>query len=624
MVFLKVLSVSPSGLEQFDELAPAHQRRNELFYIIPFLLAVISLKLGLALFLWRSGYLEYDADGFTRSVRAWEWHTGATKLEVDAWLPLQFWLNGWLMNFWPDLLRLPRTVNMLCSIGTTINLFLIGRSLFGRQNGYATALLAAFFPWEIWFGMSGMSESLTHFFLSLGLVFFCRWLSRAPAVSPVWLVLASGGFLGATMVRYEAWFYSAAYAAAVLYVSWRPHTLSRLKWLQTFLALIPAFSFSLVWMLASWLDPRLHSPLGFARLTSEINARIYGTQNANAQFLDRLVFYPQTFLTLLPPLTFLAIGGSILLLWRPVNTTRPYLALVWGEFALFIVTTLPYNNIAPGSARYPVSNLLLLLPVVAYIFHWVVWQRSAVLRLVAAIVFVGLLALLVTTTLSRSKEFPDGPTRQVAQWLEDRWNEGYLKPAEKILLNIPAADGPRADQFTRAYYALRVLTNHPDNFLVEADSTNFLNAARAEDGTAPHLWVHLREAGGEVDILKFNYLTFKTFDDYTVAQTPVYRSAIPSPSQGAANQKFNFQADEYKPKENTTAWITRPDGSAVSLGNRYADSNGVIVYDYFIPDPAPGRWFITIVGLESGRRAKAGVKILAPGRGSSVVSAIAY
>ena len=602
---MKVLSVLPSDISQPVEVPGSSRKYSELFYLIPFFVGVIGIKLALALFVWRNGFLEYDADGFTRSVRAWDWHTGHTNLEVDAWLPLQFWLNGWLMGIWPDLVHVPRFVNMACSVGTTINLFFIGRQLFGRVNGYATALLAAVFPWEILFGLSGMSESLTHFFLTFGTVFFLKWLKGRPSTSST-LVIASLGFLGATMVRYEAWFYSTVYAILVLYFIWQYRANLDVKTrLKLVLALVPAFIFIGVWAGRSWAE--LGSPLGFADVTSGVNHKIFGATNETTSFWSRLVFYPKTFLTLLYQLTIPAVIGSILIIWRPVKNAQPYLLLVWGEFVLFILTTLPYNNIAPGSARYPVSNLLLLLPVVCYGFELVARQPNLNLRWLVGGVFLVLFLSLIQNTTSRSNAFPDGSTRQVAELLNQRWKEGYIKPTDKVYLLLPLADGPKADDFTRADYALKVLTNHPDSFQIESDPTLFTQKLKQQNADLPAIWVHLASAGGSPANLRTSYLEAKTFGDYTIGDYPLYGRATAQPLQGDPSPKFEVRSEAYRPKEATSVWVTRPDNKIITLGNRPADVQGIVSFNYVVTaqDYLPGKWSVAITGMETGRRTSA-------------------
>lgn len=585
-------------------------RRREIIYICSFLIVAIGLKLILSLYLWRNGYLEYDTDGFTRSVIAWQWQAGTKQLGIDAWLPLQFWLNGSIMHFWPDLLKVPRAVNMVASIITTINIFFIGRTLFGRTTGYFTAALVAIFPWEIWFGLSGMSESLTHVFLTTGVVFFSQWLTRKDP-RPYWLVLASLGFLGATMLRYEAWFYSAVYALIALIIALRRNEWGKPDKIKAVLALVPAFLFMLAWMYASWADPNIHSPLGFANITSEINGRIYGSENESRSILSRLIFYPQTFLTLWLPLTLPALAGTLWLAWKPIGAARWYLALVWGEFVVFILTTLPYNNIAPGSARYPVSNLLLLLPVIGYLFQRAfIYPRQAV-RLAGLGLFVLLLLSQVYATLERPRTEPDNATRQVANWLDEQWKDGYLKPGDKVIMDLPAYDGPAGNNFTRAYYALPVLTNHPDSFVIPPNFETFAGLVQSQVGEAPHVWVHLASAGGDLKPFQNNYREIKTFGDYTVGRYPVFRGAAITPGDGIVGhkgmvqmgQKVEATADEYKPKETTAIWVTRPDKKVINLGNKDADTAGILAISYTPEQPMEGDWSITIVGMESGRRA---------------------
>lgn len=603
---MKVLSGSSVDTEKTynsNKISNFFTFHNEIFLIAIYLIVILALKFVLSLFLWRNGFIEYDADGFTRSVSAWKARSNLFKLEIDAWLPLQFWLNGGLLNFWPDLLRLPRLVNIICSAFTTINLFLVGRFLFGRINGYLTGFLAALFPWEIWFGISGMSESLTHFFLTFGLVFFCIWLNSTPGRN-WWLLLASFGFLGATMVRYEAWFYSAVYALLALYLTWRTHPTARFtNLLKVCAVLAPAFIFIVIWMAASWLDPTLHSPLGFAKKTSEINANIYGEANINATFFDRLFYYPQTFFNLLWSLTIPAILSSIWLAIYPVKAIRFYLGLIWGEFVLFILTTLPYNNIAPGSARYPVSNLLLLLPIVAYPLQ-LLFQKSAIhYRLAAGLLTAILILSTVQTTITHHPVFPDGETRHVAEWLNSQWQDGSLRPGEKVVIQLPFADGPRANDFTRAYYALKALTNHPDSFEVFSDFAEFQNRVMVTDSTAPSVWVQMKSAGGNTTGFNAHYREIKDFGDYIGGRFSAFRPALVSPENGAVDQSFTFSADQFGPKETTISWLTGPDKKVITLGNKDADPTGKLSFLYQIKEPKSGTWAITIVGMQTGRRA---------------------
>ncbi len=642
------------------ETAVEPEDRREIWLILPFLLGIFALKALVCYLEWRNGFLEYDADGFTRSLHAWEWGQ-QPRFEVDAWLPLQFWLNGTLLQIWPDIFREPRLVNLLASLLTTVNFFFIGRFLFGRWAGYGTALLAALFPWEIWFGLSGMSESLTQMFLSFGLVFFCRWL-RTQNSRDLWLT--SLGLFGATMLRYEAWFYSITYSAIVIIVSSSKFQVpsfthratlraefqnSKLKTqnskLKTLAPLGLAFGFALVWVVASWVQKG--SPIAFITLTSKINASLEET-NANVSLVGRLLFYPKIFFNLLPPLTLLAIAGSLLLLWRPIGRARVYLTLIWGEFALFIVSTLPTNNIAPGSARYPVSNLMFLLPVVVYLFlcvakwlgkvHWrsnvlqeglgrgeIHWRSNflqksffaVALRVGLALVFLALPLLFVQTILARPLDFPDSDMRQVALWFKNQTAAGKLPKDTVIPAHFPSPLSAAGADYS-AIYGLSVLTNRPDGWRLAGSQAKGLRVISDIEGfektirdDKPTVWINLKSAGDEERIrqLVTRYRDKVTYGSYEIYSRPLDKPLSVTPEVGRLDQQFVFTGEDFDPGERVFLWISYDATGAKSLPGIFADAQGRIRLEYRPSPEVPGTFSITARGEKSPRRAVAEVTI---------------
>lgn len=603
---------------RLKKIATGFESVPEAGMALPFLALLFALKALVCYLSWHNGFLEYDTDGFTRSLHAWEWGQHP-RFEVDAWLPLQFWLNGTLMQFWHDIFREPRAVNLLASLVTTVNFFFIGRYLFGRWVGYASALLVALFPWEIWFGLSGMSESLTHMFLSLGVVFFCRWL-KTGRERDLWLT--SAGLLGATMLRYEAWFYSLTYAGIVLFLLYRRELAGRplKEWpvrlvLRQLLPVALAFGFVVVWVIASTVQ--LHSPLGFVEKTSEINKRLEKT-NQEVSLFGRLIYYPQIFFELLRPLSVLAILGSLWLLWRPVGKIRIYLALVWGEFALFIISTLPTNNIAPGSARYPVSNLMLLLPVVVYLFGTVAeWLPRLWMRVGLALIFLGLPLLFVQTTLDRSNDFPDNNMRQVALWFKEQTAQGKLPKDTVIPAHFPNPLSSNGSDYA-AIYGLSVLTNRPDGWRIDGSQAKGLRVISDIDGfektiidDKPNVWLQLDSAGDQERINKLGerYRDKLSFGPYKIFARPIDRPLDVTPTEGTLNQTYVFSGEDFEPGERVYMWISYDTTGAKSLQTLLADANGRIKFDYKPGPDVPGTFSITARGDKSQRRAVVEVKI---------------
>ncbi len=581
--------------------------RSELSLALIFLLLIFAVRAISLLTLYRAGYLEYDGDGFTRSVHAWEW-LQQPRFEIDAWLPLQFWLNGSLMNFWPDLFWEPRVVNIIASLITIVNFFFIGRWLFGKWQGYATAALIGLFPWEIRFSLSGMAESLTYMFLSLGLAWFVRWLQTNNLRH---LTFASLGLLGATMLRYEAWFYSLIYAVVVLFIAYRRKTFN---WkILPILAL--TFVFAAIWMLASWLQ--LGKPWAFVSITSEINANLEG-RNREYDLIERLIFYPRILFELMPRLVIPAVIGSLLLIWlhlskrgrqRPAleKNALPYLVLVWGQLILFILTTLPTNNIAPGSARYPVSNLTLLVPVV-------VWLADYFMSLLPSFNFkaavAGLLVLLtlsfIPTTMDRAAEFPQGEVRQIALWFKDQTESSKLPKNIVIPTHLPNPKAENGGDYGYIY-ALTVLTNRPDGARFPGSKAQGLRVISELEGfqrtivdDKPLVWLNIDTAGDKAAIqeLAAQYRENNIYGQFLVNARPLFRPLTATPSTGNLAQEFRFMGDGYEPGEKISVWVSFGN-SVKNLPEAIADKDGKIAIT-FKPDLAVTQ-SLTAKGRTSGR-----------------------
>jgi hypothetical protein len=504
---------------------------------------------------------------------------------------------------------------LLASLITTTSFFFIGRYLFGRLAGYGTALLAALFPWEIWFGLSGMSESLTNMFLSVGMLFFCRWLQTARS-RDLWL--ASAGLLGATMLRYEAWFYSITYAAIVLFLTYRREQTGRplnrffLALRKVIFPLVLAFSFVLVWVIASTIQ--LKSPFGFVSLTSKINASLE-ERNAHTDLLGRLLFYPQIFFNLLRPLTGLAILGSLLLWWKPLGNVRIYLALIWGEFALFIFSTLPTNNIAPGSARYPVSNLMFLLPIVVYLFILVADRLpKAGWRIALVLLFPLLPILFFQTTLDRPNDFPDNNMRQVALWFKQQTN---LPNNIVIPTHLPNPQASAGADYS-AIYGLSVLTNRPDGWRIDGSQAKGLRVISDIDGfertirdDKPLVWLHLDSAGDkeQIDRLARDYREKISFGPYQIFTRPLNRPLTVTPNAGTLDQHYIFTGEDFDPNERIFLWLSYDSTGVKTLPGIFADNEGRIRLDYQPGSQVPGTFSITASGEKSQRRAIAEVTI---------------
>lgn len=450
-------------------------------------------------------------------------------------------------------------------------------------------------------------------------MWFARWLQTRRLLH---LSFGALGLLGATMLRYEAWFYSLAFCGIALFLVLRK---AKFSWKILPILAIP-FSFAFIWCLASWLQ--LGKPWGFVSLTSEINATLAADANQNANLLERLLFYPRTMFNLMPWLTTLAVIGTVLLVIR-VRQARPYLALVWGEFCIFIITTLPTNNIAPGSARYPVSNLLLLLPVVV----WLVSRAVAIstkalfksvserkLQLITILgggaIFAVMLGLFAETTLDRADAFPDGNVRQVALWFKEQTESGNLPTNVVIPVHFPNPKAANGGDYSYIY-ALTVLTNRPDGWHFPNSKAQGLRVISEIEGFSrtvvddkPYAWLHIDTAGNKqtIDDLKGRYHHVASYGAFSIVSGPLYRPLSVTPLEGTLDQTYIFTGDGYDPNEKISVWVSW-DNQAQSLPIVIADAQGRITIT-FKPFNAVTQ-SVTAKGLQSGRQGFAEIKVKA-------------
>jgi hypothetical protein len=273
---------------------------------------------------------------------------------------------------------------------------------------------------------------------------------------------------------------------------------------------------------------------------------------------------------------------------------------VWGEFGLFIVTTLPYNNIAPGSARYPVANLLLLLPVLVYLFQWLAgnlrqrWQQQA--RLLLQLALLVLLFSQLQVTFSRPLDFPGAEVQQAAEWMRTAWANNQLPANLKIPLALPPASDPNFN----VHYALRVLTNHPDNFKIFPVFNDF-KALLSNPEKLPLVWIAAPGLDAPaITSLSSAYRQVWQFGELKIAYDPLFKTTQTSPASGDANQLYTFAAAGFTPDELVQVWVSRDDNSVKSLANLHADSAGKVWLQYKPDRATPGHWAITAHAQGSG------------------------
>lgn len=546
-----------------------------------------AVWLVLTAIILRRGFLEYNADGYARIIRGHEW-LAAPRWELDVWLPLQTWLFGASLAIHDSLRTTPRVVDALLTIVLLINLYLIGRTIGGRLAGAIAAGLAALFPWVVWMGVSGMAEPLFHATLSFGALGLTRWLTTN---RDRWLLVAAIGLLLATMVRYEGWFYAGTFTGVVLVVIWQQQRLT----LRSVALAVAPLTFPFVWIVAWW--NRTGDPLAFARETAEIKEAL-DAGNATAGLLRRLSIYPEETFRLAPLLIGLCLLAAGYALIRRVRWW-PLPALILGQAAALVIVSAGFSNLGPGAERYLISNVILLFPVLAAIIATLPlpWPRLAGVGLV---VIAGL--IVGRTTLSPPTWYPDADTRATGDLLRSALADA---PADHDL--IPVLLPPEPSEGFNAGYALRILSDHPDNWFITSNADLFAALAGT---THPPVWIADTATGVALPAAERT----ETIGRFVIGWPAPAATVTLTPTSAAPGDAVAVTADGLLPHEPISAWWTPPDnGPAIGAGaDAAADPNGHATLTATLPpDATPGIWHLTVAGRDSQRSGFASVEVAA-------------
>ena len=539
--------------------------------------AIIALHALAAALVLRAGYLEYNADGYARIIRGHEW-LDAPRWEVGVWLPLQTWLIGAALFLYdaPDVT--PRVLSFLLSAWTLVNLYLLGRVLAGRIAGLLAATLGALLPWLVWFSMSGMSEALFHALLSAGVLGFARWLD-APGDAWRWLALGSGGLLASTMTRYEGWLYAVVFAVLIVGIAWRRGMLTPQV---VALAALP-LAFPTLWITEYWRV--FGDPFGFARETAAIKSSL-DAGNVGAGLLRRLTAYPEATFRLAPLLVALCGGAALMALTRRV-WWWPLPALIVAQGALLAGISAGFSNLGPGAERYLLSNVVLLLPVLAAV---AVPAPAPTRRLVGLALAVGAVLLLVPTLLRPPTWYPDADVRRLAAFAR-----AQLPTLPASNTPVPVLLPPEPSDAFNAGYALRVLSRDPNAWLVTSDPQVFAAVTRAG---RPPLWVIDTATGAPATVAART----QRIGRFLVGWPPEPVAVSMTPDTIVPGMPVVFEASGFTPGERVSAWLTAPDGTVVDVAwSTSADAEGRARAEIATPrDAAPGAWALSVAGVTSG------------------------
>lgn len=381
-----------------------------------------------------------SADDYCRTVKSYEW-LQSPDIYSGVWLSPHFWVNGFAMLFIDNMLEAAALVNIVYSTLSVIIFYKICEITFSKVIAFWSTLIFAIFPFQVWLGISGLSESIFFFFALCGIYYFLQW--KIHDHRSILLVLSAVSFALNNLFRYEGWLFTIAFLILVLIESLRVKKIS-IPLIKN-LAIASISGVTIVW----WLLQNYHDH-GDAFFFASETTKIFN-QFSTASFYQRLVQYPTFIFYTAPLTTVFAIKPIFDILRRREFAVAKYFIL----FNLVqIILLILHGILGTGGtnmiSRYIILNALLLLPLA--VFQFLKLKKILASSLIAATIIINIIWSFYYPQPYREDTF------EVGYLLKDIIKENYITKNGKVYFE--EVEG------YHDIWAVKSLSNNPGKFLL--------------------------------------------------------------------------------------------------------------------------------------------------------------
>lgn len=387
-----------------------------------------------------------DADAVSRIFISQDWKNNPHWIATSVWAPFHFYLNGFFLMIWDNVIYMPKLVNILFSVLTLFPFFLFTKREFNPKGAVIATIFFGLCPILFRNSFMGLSETPYLFFLVLSLNLISKALREDSTKS---IVLAGLTITLAAGFRYEAWFILLLISFLLLFVDWKKAVI--------FGAV--ALIFPLIWIYSEWqatgLFPFSLEGSSGLKMSKGMNVAANNTHLDLESILRRIWFFPFSWL--------IAVGIPVVyLLIKPLfvdifKKSTEKLHRVWS--LLFVITLLFFiYNALQGALliqhRFIGTLVVFSLPFIAAYFH-----ENRKNRIRKAIIFgtltVGLSLIYNTNGITPIPRLKD---QQKANFITEI-NE-KLRPNDKLIIDFVGWD------YTY-YYLLRTNLKRSNILIVE-------------------------------------------------------------------------------------------------------------------------------------------------------------
>lgn len=308
----------------------------------------------------------------------------------------------------------------------------------------AIALLMVVNPFMLFYGSNGMSEMPLVFFVVFSTYAFLRWTDTDKLE---WLMAAGMSTALMVLVRYDAWFYAAAFAAAIALVQWRREPDARARVVgssrlpqisaNVITYAVPVVFITLLWMLFNWQIKGnglyfLNSEYSNAALFQQVGERV-SVNAVRASPLNFLAYIVESTVFLAP---LLPVGLIALVALALAERSPRYVALAGILLSVPVFEWVSYRQGQTfGFWRYYIT----LIPAAAIIMAEVVrTTRAAHVRRALTVLLLGGLGISVLTVaaamdMGGTERFMDSkPICSSGRIVDQDFVQSLVQPGRKL------------------------------------------------------------------------------------------------------------------------------------------------------------------------------------------------
>lgn len=412
-----------------------------------------------------------DADAVSRTFLSQDWKNNPHWIATSVWAPFHFYLNGFFLMIWDNVIYTPKLVNIVFSVLTLFPFFFFAKREFNPKGAIVATIFFGFCPILFRNSFMGLSETPYLFFLVLSLNLISKALRENNFKM---IVLAGISITIAAGFRYEAWFILLLISFLLLFIDWK----------KAFIFGSFAMIFPVIWIYSEWqatgLLPFSIEGTGL-KMSKGMNVAANNAHLDLESILRRIWFFPFSWL--------IAVGIPVAyLLIKPlfVNVFKKSTDKLHRLWTLLFVITLVffiYNSIQGAlliQHRFIGTLVVFSLPFIAVYFDE---NRKNFLR--RAIIFgtltVGLSFVYNTSGITPVPRLKD---QQKAKFIDNINN--VLQPNDRLIIDFIGWD-------YSYYYLLRTNLKRSNILIVEDPNVAELPVEQIENILSGHENVYIIE-----------------------------------------------------------------------------------------------------------------------------------